>query len=115
MPKFITSLLLAGCFALGGCAAGIGQDPLTGILGSVLGGGGAYGSPGSAGTSFERAAVDACGSYASRYGRVSITNVRQNSRTALTVYGTIDDGRYQPRGFTCSFTSDGRIGDFRIG
>lgn len=111
MRKIILPTMMAGTLLLGGCAAGLGGNPLGDILGSVLGGAGARGS----GTEFERAAVNACGQQASQYGRVSITNVEQRSRDTVRVDGRIqaNDGRQGQ--FTCTFRSDGRIVDFRIG
>ncbi|HWH17802.1 MAG TPA: hypothetical protein VNT77_05620 [Allosphingosinicella sp.] len=115
MRKFILPLLAASTLTLGGCAYGLGGDPLTGILGSVLGGGGygqgGYGAYGN--QEFQRAAVNACGNYASRYGRVSIANVEMRSGDTLRVYGTVSDG-YRGRNFACSFRADGRITDFDI-
>jgi hypothetical protein len=99
----------AGTFLLGGCAAGMGGNPMANILGSVLGGGGGAQANGSA---FEQAAVNACGQQASQYGRVSITRVEQRSADTVRVDGRIESNN---RGgeFTCTFRSDGRIVDFR--
>lgn len=110
MRKFIPTLM-AGALVLGGCAAGMGGNPIGDILGSVLGGGntGSYGN-----SEFERAAVNACGQQASQYGRVSITRVEQNSRDTVRVEGRIESNQRQGR-FTCTFRSDGRIVDFRTG
>lgn len=108
MRKIILPTMMAGTLLLGGCAAGLGGD----LLGSVLGGG--QGTQGSASEQFQRAAVDACGRQASQYGRVSITNVQQNSRDTVRVDGRIDTNDRNQRQFTCTFRSDGRIVDFRI-
>ena len=115
--------------ALGACATspygGYGyNDPVTsaiGVLGSVLGSQQrAYGSPygynsayGYGAGGFSQAAVQACGAYASRYGRVSISNVRQTSNDKVHVYGYASNG-YSMRDFDCSFRSDGRVSDFDI-
>lgn len=107
MHKAILPIMAAGTLALGGCAGGYGPG---GILGSVLGG---LGGSGYDNRDFERAAVDACGSEASRYGRVGISNVSQVGANTLRVQGVIDDGR-QRRGFVCDFRSDGRITGFDI-
>lgn len=111
MHKFFVPTLLAGSLMMSGCAAGLGGDPFGGILGSVLGGGS---SAQSHSRDFERAAVDACGQEASRYGRVSITNVGLSSRDTVRVDGSVQDNRRNQRRFTCTFRSDGRIVDFRI-
>lgn len=110
MRKIILPAMMAGTLLLGGCAAGIGGNPIGDILGSVLGGG--TGTRGN-GSEFERAAVNACGQQASQYGRVSITKVDQTSRDTVRVVGRIEttDGRQGQ--FTCTFRSDGRIVDFR--
>ncbi len=112
--------------ALGACTTspygtgyGYGADPVTsaiGVLGSVLGSQGTYGSPygqsyGYGNSGFSQAAVSACGNYASRYGRVSVNQVRQTSSDKVHVYGYASNG-YQARNFDCSFRSDGRISDF---
>lgn len=111
--------------ALGACATspyGMGYgDPVTsaiGVLGSVLGSQGTYGSPygsayGYGNSGFSQAAVSACANYASRYGRVSVSQVRQTSSDKVHVYGYANNG-YQARDFDCSFRSDGRISDFDI-
>jgi len=117
MRKLMIPTLVAGALALGGCTS-----VLPAVLGSVLQGGlgqggGGYGYPnqGYGNQDFQQAAVNACGSQASRYGRVSITDVRQASSSTLRVYGMIDSGNYDRRSFTCSFRSDGRITDFNLG
>ena len=117
MRKTSFAALAAGTLVLGGCAAGVGQNPLGAILGSVLGGsGGAYPQGGYNNQSFQSAAVNACGAYAQqRYGRVAITDVRARSQTTLRVYGTVEvNNGYQRRRFECDFRSDGRITDFDI-
>ncbi len=115
--------LLASTLALGACAtspygAGYGGmgGPLEVLLGSVLGASqsssGQYGHSGY-GQDFQQAAVQACGSTASRYGQVGIRNVQQVSSSTLRVYGVVSNG-YSGRNFACSFRSDGRITDFDI-
>jgi hypothetical protein len=102
----VTSLGLAGCatspYGMGG--------PLEAVLGSVLGGSSnqGYGSG-----DFQQAAINACGREASRYGQVSIRDVRQQSSSTLRVYGVVGSN-YGGRDFECSFRSDGRITDFDI-
>jgi len=111
MKKLLFPTMLAGSLMVSGCAAGLGGNPIGGILGSVLGGG--AGSQNNTGD-FERAAANACGQEASRYGRVNITSARLSSRDTVRVDGTVQtNDRYQRR-FTCSFRSDGRIVDFGI-
>jgi hypothetical protein len=99
----------AGTLLLGGCAAGMGGNPMADILGSVLGGG--AGAQTNAST-FERAAANACGQQASQYGRVSITRVEQRSSDTVRVDGRIEANNRASQ-FTCTFRSDGRIVDFR--
>ena len=115
MRKFLMPVLLAGTFTLGGCTAtGIAEQ----VLGSVLGGQGGYGNSnqGAYGNqNFQRAAIDACGQYASQYGRVSIQNVEQRSRSTLRVYGTIQTNNgFNNRRFACSFNTRGQITDFDV-
>lgn len=106
MRKFLIPVLMSGTLMLGGCAYGLG-----GGLGGIFGDDG-YGY--NSNSDFERAAVNACGREASRYGRVSISYVQQDSRDTVRV-----DGRIQARDndrdeFRCIFRSDGRIVDFDL-
>ncbi len=80
-----------------------------GALGSIGALGSGYGSNGS----FSQAAVNACAGTASRYGRVSIRQVRQISSSAVKVWGYASNG-YRNEGWDCTFRSDGRITDFDI-
>jgi len=122
MRKFLP--LLAACaLPLAGCATspygygGYGGNPLGSILGSIGTLGSPYGSYGYGGYGygggFSQAAASACANYASRYGAVRITSVRQTSSDKVHVYGTVSRG-YGGDGFDCSFRSDGRISDFDI-
>lgn len=70
----------------------------------------------------DRFAVDACGTEARRYGRVSISDVRPKSRDKMEVRGLVDaQGSYdrgngygvEPRTFTCTVRYDGRITKFK--
>ena len=106
----LSAILTVGAVTLGGCMTsplgGMG-GPLEAVLGQVLGG-----SQGS-GNDFQQAAVNACGRHASQYGQVSVSDVRQQSRDTLRVYGVVGSN-YGRRNFECSFRSDGRITDFDI-
>jgi hypothetical protein len=134
MRKLIIPAALAATLALGGCTTGYGSggygygsDPISGVLGSVLGnviGGNSgygysnnstsgYGDGSNGNEQFARAAVDACGQQAARYGQVSISNVQQTSGSIMQVDGRVGSN-YQQRGFYCAFRSDGRIADFRL-
>lgn len=99
-------LVLAGCAALPG---------LGGLLNGAYGNNGSYGNQGGYGSSqdFERAAIDACGREASRYGQVSISNVERGN-DAIEVYGTVGDNRRGARRFVCTYDSRGRIIRFDI-
>ncbi len=121
MHKYHILFLLGSTLALGACATnpygsgGYGsQGGLAAVLSGVMGssGQGQYGQ-GHYGQNFQQSAVNACGSAASRYGQVSIRDVRQVSRSTLRVYGMVGS-RYGGRNFACSFRSDGRITDFDI-
>jgi len=116
MRKVIFPTLMAGTLMLGGCATGLGGDPLAGILGSVLGGGlgtQGYGQS-NANSQFQTAAVNACGQQASQYGQVRVTDVRQVSNDTLRVDGQVGSN-YQQRSWACAFRADGRITDFQMG
>ena len=112
-PILVTAL--AGTLMLGGCATAYG-DPLGGLLGGILGGGntGNYNS-GSNMSEFERAAYEACARQASQYGSVQVTDVRQDSNSTVRVLGRINTRDTRRDEFTCTFRSDGRIVDFRLG
>lgn len=115
LPLFaIMSLPLAACAT---SPYGYGSDPVSAVIGSIgaLGGaaspygyGGGYGYGG-----FSQAAAGACANYASRYGAVRVTGVRQTSSDKVHVYGTVSRG-YGVDDFDCSFRSDGRISDFDL-
>ena len=114
MRKPLSALVVTVALALGGCASPLGGyggmgGPLEAVLGSVLGAGQqGYGSG-----NFQQAAVNACGNEASRYGQVSVQDVRQQNSDTLRVYGVVGSN-YGNREFACSFRSDGRITDFDI-
>ena len=98
-----------------------------GITDAVQGGYYGYGHYGSR----DSYAINACGNEASRYGRVSIGDVRPRSRDKLEVRGFVDgQGGYNDRGygydrrysygrgyerrtFICTVRYDGRISKFK--
>ena len=109
------TLIAAGTLALGGCASQYGGFGGGGILGGILGGGDNYGGYNQSGSNdFERAAYNACGKEASRYGRVAIDRVQQTSREIVQVTGRIDTRDSSRAQFYCSFRHDGRIVDFQL-
>ena len=112
MRKSILPILLITTMPLAGCAAGMGGLSGPSVLGSVLGNVLASGAQGRGGADFQTMAIDACGAEASRYGRVSITDVRASSRSTLRVFGTVDANNFQRHAFACSYREDGRIIDF---
>jgi hypothetical protein len=113
-------LLAAMALPLAACAtspygSGYGANPLGAILGSIGSMGSSY-SPygyGYGGGGFSQAAAGACANYASRYGAVRVTSVRQTSADKVHVYGLVSRG-YGSDDFDCSFRSDGRISDFDL-
>ena len=131
MRKFIVPIVLGSAMALGACATnpygsqygspygayGGTGGPLEAVLGAVIGSSGNsgyYGNQGYGyGSSFQQAAINACGSAAARYGQVQIRDVRASSNSTLRVYGVVGSS-YGARNFGCSFRSDGRITDFDI-
>lgn len=114
MRKFLP-LIAAAALPLAGCA----MSPYG--YGSNYGYGGygtynpVYGSIGALGygSSFRQAAANACASYASRYGRVSVRNTTQLSTSRVKVYGYVSNG-FRSEGWDCTFRSDGRITDFDL-
>ena len=127
MRKFHLSMILGSTLALGACAtspygSGYGSPyggyggmggPLEAVLGSVLASGAQSPYGYNSGGSFQQAAVNACAGTASRYGRVSIRDVRQVSSSTMRVYGSVYSG-YGNRGWDYDFRADGRITDFDI-
>jgi hypothetical protein len=116
-------LLAAAALPLAGCAtspygySGYGSpygsaygynDPVTAVIGAL---GQSYGGYGYGG--FSQAATNACGRYAARYGRATVTGVRQTSSSRIKVYGYSNRG-YGRDNWDCTFRSDGRITDFDI-
>lgn len=130
MRKLLIPTLVAGSLALSGCMSGLGglggygyNDPIAGVLGSVLGGIGTqgygsrgydYGSSSRVSADFQNAAINACGRQASQYGQVSVSDVRQQSGDTLRVDGRVATN-FDQRSWACSFRADGRITDFRMG
>ncbi|RJY09334.1 hypothetical protein [Aurantiacibacter aquimixticola] len=105
IPAILTGALLSGCTA-------IGTDPLGGLLGGIFGGDDSYGYDRNL-SRFERAAVQACGREASRYGRVAIRDVEER-RDVVRVRGRIDNRNRDRDEFECVFRDDGRIVDFDL-
>ncbi len=109
------TVMLAGCTAYG-------SDPLGGIFGGDpyrddeyrddRYGADRYGTGYS--NDFERAAFNACGQRATRYGRVAIDRVDQVTRDSVRVVGRTDSRDRRRDEFTCTFRSDGRVIDFRV-
>jgi len=122
MRKTTLALAAAISLPLAACATspygsnyGYNSNPLGAIIGSIGTMGSAY-SPygyGSGYGNFSQAAAQACANYASRYGAVRVTNVRQTSSDKVHVYGIISRG-YGSDDFDCSFRSDGRVTDFDL-
>ena len=117
MRKLTMSALLAGALMTGGCAYGYGDgygydDGYGDRYGDY---GGEYGYSYRNDREFERAAVNACGREASRYGRVEITYAEERDRGVFTVQGRTDNRDRRRDQFTCEFSSSGRIIDFRLG
>jgi hypothetical protein len=117
--------IAAATVMLGGCAT-YGSDPLGGIFGGDPYGNDEYrndrygadprSDPYGTGYSndFERAAFNACGQRATRYGRVAIDGVDQVTRDSVRVVGRTDSRDRRRDEFTCTFRSDGRVIDFRV-
>lgn len=120
MRKFLP-LLAIMALPLASCASpyGYGNDPVSAVIGSIGALGSPYGGYGNTGYGygygggFSQAAASACANYASRYGAVRVTSVRQTSSDKVHVYGLVSRG-YGSDDFDCSFRSDGRISDFDL-
>ena len=108
MRSIFIPVALAGTVLLGGCAT---YGSNGGLLGDIFGGDG-YGY--NAGDDFERAAANACGREASRYGRVRIDRVDRRDRDFVHVSGRIDNRDRRRDEFTCVFRADGRVVDFNL-
>lgn len=105
MKKTFVPATLAATLLLGGCAG------LGGLLDPVLGND-RYDDRNL--SQFERAAVEACGREASRYGRVQVTDARQSDREYVQVRGRIDTRDRRNDEFYCVFRNDNRIVEFRV-
>ena len=121
MRKALPLLLAAAAMPLAACATspygynsyssayGYGyNNPVTAVIGAL---GSAYSPYGYGG--FGQAAANACAGYASRFGSVRVTNVRQTSSSRMKVYGYVSRG-YGADNWDCTFRSDGRITDFDL-
>lgn len=114
-----TLILAALALPLAACTT---ANPLGAILGSIgtLGtsgyGNSGYGYPAGYGygQGLSQAAANACGQYASRYGRVSIRNVQQLDANHTKVFGYVSRGYGSNEGWDCTFRSDGRVVDFDL-
>ena len=117
-------LVAAGALPLAACATspygsgyGYGADPVSAIIGSIGTMGSAYSPYGSGygygGGGFSQAAAQACAGYASRYGAVRVTSVRQTDGDRMKVYGYVSRG-FGSDNWDCTFRADGRISDFDI-
>lgn len=121
MRKTTLALAAATALPLAACATspygtgyGYNSNPIGAILGSIGTMGSAYSPYGYGGYgNFSQAAAQACANYASRYGAVRVTNVRQTSSDKVHVYGIVSRG-YGSDDFDCSFRSDGRVTDFDL-
>ena len=107
-----TLILAAVALPLAACATnpygyGYGNNNPYGTLGTIGALGGAYG------TNMSQAAASTCANYASRYGRVSVNNVRQLDANLVKVGGYVSRG-YRNEGWDCTFRSDGRVVDFDL-
>jgi len=112
------ALPLAGCTTYGYDGYGYDRygygygynDPVTAVIGAL---GQSYSPYGYGYSGFSQAAANACGSYAARFGRATVTSVRQSSYDRMHVYGFSNRG-YGRDNWDCTFRSDGRITDFDI-
>ncbi|TMM50332.1 hypothetical protein [Qipengyuania marisflavi] len=108
MRKLLLPTMLSTTLLLGGCMSGLGG----GLFDDILGGGDDnYGY--NSGQQFERAAANACGREASRFGQIRIESVKQDSRDTVKVKGRINVRDSRRNQFSCIFRSDNRIVDFR--
>jgi hypothetical protein len=119
MKTSLIPAIAAATMLLGGCSAYGGLGGLGGILGGDTYRDDPYRGPDNYGTNyrndFERAAFNACGRQASQYGRVAIDRVEQIDQNSVRVIGRTDSRDSRRDEFGCTFRSDGRIVDFRLG
>ena len=115
------ALPLAACATSPYGYGGYNSNPLGAILGSIGTLGSGYGQSGYGynsygygyGGGFSQAAASACANYASRFGAVRVTNVRQTDSNRMRVRGYVSRG-FGSDDWSCTFRADGRIGDFDI-
>ena len=119
MRKLMTATLVTSGLAVSGCATVL---PM--VLSTVVsqGVGAAVGAAKRAGENaippqeLQAGAVNACTQQASQHGQATVNTLQQMGRSTLRANGTIAaNGSYPQRSFTCTFRSDGKITDFRLG
>ncbi len=101
------ALLLGGCSTLNSAARGVGsffQDAFR-----------TSDDFGKIDPAFRSSATAACSARATQYGEVAITRVWKSSMNTLVVDGITQQTGYPQRAFTCSFSSEGQIADFKRG
>lgn len=119
MRKLIALILVTSAAAVSGCATVL---PI--VLSTVVqqGVGAAVGAAKRAGENemppqeLQAAAVSACTQQASQHGQATVNTLQQLGRGTLRANGVIAaNGAYPQRSFTCTFRSDGKVTDFRLG
>ena len=119
MRKLTTAILVTSGLAVSGCATVL---PM--VLSTVVsqGVGAAVGAAKRAGENaippqeLQAAAVSACTQQASQHGQATVNTLQQIGRGTLRANGTIAASSSLPqRSFSCTFRSDGKVIEFRLG
>lgn len=106
MHKFILPIIIAASLPFGGCAF----VPFAPVLVEAVNS--ANQAPYAA-ADFGTAAAEACRARATRHGRATVTRVEPLRSNLMRVTGTVETGQGF-RNFTCSFSSGGRVTDFKL-
>ncbi len=119
MRKLMTLILVTSGLAISGCATVLPMVLSTVVsqgVGAAVGAGTRGGQSAIPTQQFQNAAMNACTQQASQHGQATVNTLQQIGSSTLRANGTIAaNGSYPQRSFTCTFRSDGRITDFRLG
>lgn len=104
LRPLLSSLLLTGSLALGGCVAGMAVSAVD------LAARSAKGQPVN-NEHLQPTAANDCTTYAAQYGTVHIIDVEQHTPAKIIVWGTVDDGKAK-QSFQCNYGS--KITGFKL-
>jgi predicted membrane-bound mannosyltransferase len=119
MRKLVIPILLTSGLAISGCAAVLPMVLSTAVsqgVGAAVGAAKRSGQSAIPPQQLQEATVSTCTQQSSQHGQAAVKTVQQISSGTIRANGVIAaNGSYPQRSFTCTYRSDGRITDFRLG